>query len=63
MSDETPRITLKENGPLIVENVPELTLSDGTKAEAKPMMALCRCGQSENKPFCDGTHKKVGWTE
>ncbi len=63
MSDETPKITLKENGPLIVENVPELILSDGSKAEAKPMMALCRCGQSSNKPFCDGTHAKVSWTE
>lgn len=40
-------ITAKENGPLIVE-------SDG-----KTICALCRCGASENKPNCDGSHAKI----
>lgn len=42
-------IKAKENGPLIVE-------SDG-----KTNCALCRCGSSENKPNCDGSHAKVGF--
>lgn len=39
----------KENGPLIVE------------VDGKTTAALCRCGQSENKPNCDGSHAKVGF--
>lgn len=38
------------------ENGPNLVMVDG-----KVVHALCRCGQSSNKPFCDGTHRKVGF--
>jgi len=62
MSD-TPSITVTKNGPYKVSNVPDLTLSDGSEGTAKATMFLCRCGQSANKPFCDGTHTKVGWEE
>jgi len=60
---ETPRITATKNGPLKVENVPNLVLSSGDAAETKTTMFLCRCGHSANKPFCDGSHKKQEWTE
>lgn len=56
-------ITVVKDGPYKVENVPSLTLSDGSKGETKAAMFLCRCGQSKNKPFCDGTHTKIGWKE
>jgi CDGSH-type Zn-finger protein len=62
MSD-APSVTVNKNGPYVVKNVPNLTLSDKSSGEAKPAMYLCRCGQSKNKPFCDGTHSKVGWEE
>lgn len=39
------------------ENGPDLVTVDGKVASA-----LCRCGQSKDKPFCDGTHKKIGFT-
>jgi len=42
-------IKAKENGPFIVE------------ADGKTVAALCRCGKSENKPNCDGTHAKIGF--
>ena len=58
---ETPRVEERENGPLIVKNVTTMVGSDGNAVETKEVMALCRCGHSGNKPFCDGTHKKVGF--
>lgn len=60
MTDK-PTITPRENGPLLVKNLGTLVLPDGTQAEPKPVMALCRCGQSQNKPFCDGAHNDAGF--
>ncbi len=56
----------KKNGPLIVTgDLSELTLtdSDGNKYDiaGKQAIALCRCGASVNKPFCDGQHSKIGF--
>lgn len=56
------RITCAPNGPLLVRGVTLLSNSRGEPIEAKPNMALCRCGGSANKPFCDGTHKQNGYT-
>ena len=62
MSDR-PTIDVAENGPLLVKNLPKLTDADDRPIEmAKEVVALCRCGKSENKPFCDGTHKDIGFT-
>jgi CDGSH-type Zn-finger protein len=45
-------------GPLVVER------QDGERLEPPmPAIYLCRCGRSENKPFCDGSHARTGWTE
>ena len=55
-------ITARTNGPLLVEG--DLTLVDQNgKAytPSGPKFALCRCGGSANKPFCDGTHSKNGF--
>lgn len=62
MSD-SPSITATPNGPLKVSGVPNLVLSDGSQGDAKDTMFLCRCGLSANKPFCDGSHTREGWTE
>ncbi|SHG98141.1 CDGSH iron-sulfur domain-containing protein [Cognatishimia maritima] len=58
---ETPIIEERENGPLVVKGVTHIRMSDGTMVEAKPVMALCRCGGSKNKPFCDGSHNNNGF--
>ena len=50
-------------GPLFVRNCPKLTGSDGEDIPVKPGMALCRCGHSKNKPFCDGSHVEAGWRD
>ena len=61
--DEQPRIELAPNGPFMVHNLSKLTNAQNETLEEKPMHALCRCGASKNKPFCDGQHTKVGFTD
>ncbi len=56
-----PKITPREDGPLVVENPPRLTDAGGTEIETKAVAALCRCGGSKNKPFCDGSHNEIGF--
>lgn len=50
------------NGPILIEGTLEMTLSNG-EVVTKDNPALCRCGHSHNKPFCDGSHAKEGWKE
>ncbi len=59
--NENPTIEERENGPLIAKNIARLKGDDGSDLEVKPVMGLCRCGQSKNKPFCDGSHKDAGF--
>ena len=56
-----PTITPRPNGSLKVTGLELLTDWRGNPIEHKPTFALCRCGASENKPFCDGSHKKIGF--
>jgi len=60
------KITARKNGPFRVETTEgEIILLDaegGTyDLTGKPAFSLCRCGGSVNKPFCDGTHSKIGF--
>jgi 3-phenylpropionate/trans-cinnamate dioxygenase ferredoxin subunit len=59
MADVT--IEIIENGPYIVTGQVELKDGDGNAYPVKQRMALCRCGASTTKPFCDGTHSKIGF--
>ncbi|UJA22039.1 CDGSH iron-sulfur domain-containing protein [Thermoleophilia bacterium SCSIO 60948] len=60
----TTKISITENGPLVLaEGRVELL---GERGERVPVpegttVALCRCGRSQNKPFCDGSHARTGW--
>jgi uncharacterized Fe-S cluster protein YjdI len=56
-----PTITASKNGPLLVEFECVVMDADGKVIREIQKGALCRCGQSSTKPFCDGTHKKVGF--
>ncbi len=60
--NNNPTIEPKENGPYLVHNLDKLTNSKGEELATKPTIALCRCGGSANKPFCDGTHAKNGFS-
>jgi CDGSH-type Zn-finger protein len=57
-----PDVTIKvrDNGPFLVEGPITVVDAAGNRYQIpadKPAIALCRCGQSKNKPFCDGSHK------
>lgn len=56
----TVTIKIRDNGPLLVEG--DFTLVDANGNEVPiAKKALCRCGGSTMKPFCDGTHSKIGF--
>jgi len=60
-SEKKPSITPAPDGPYLVKDLKNLTNQKGL-IETKEMMALCRCGGSANKPYCDGTHAKIGFS-
>ena len=58
------KISTSTNGPLVLKNVKQVTEANGNVFKVdKLSIALCRCGNSKHKPFCDGTHGKIGWTD
>ncbi len=62
--DMAVKITARPNGPYLVEGEVELYDPAGNKVDTTARgarMALCRCGGSVTKPFCDGTHSKIGF--
>lgn len=61
MADVT--ISIRPNGPLLVNGPISLTDENGAPIDltGRDKVALCRCGGSTNKPFCDGTHSKIGF--
>lgn len=62
MADDETRITVYPDGPLLVRGPIDLRAADGSEIEVnRPVIALCRCGKSLIRPFCDGTHKQAGF--
>ena len=63
MSDSSVEIKVRLNGPYRVEGPFSLIDADGVPfdVEAGKVIALCRCGGSTTKPFCDGTHSRMGF--
>ena len=60
---DRPSIEPTSNGPYLVKNAQDFKNSKGEAIGVKPQMYLCRCGGSSNKPFCDGTHMKIGFSD
>ena len=59
---ERTRITPYRNGPYLIRGPFTLVDQDGEEIEVgRRVVALCRCGRSQSRPFCDGTHKLVGF--
>ncbi|MBV9095075.1 MAG: CDGSH iron-sulfur domain-containing protein [Streptosporangiaceae bacterium] len=58
-----PAIVTAKNGPYLVSNVPVVRDHLGNRLTLPPQLALCRCGGSSSKPFCDGTHAGNGFSD
>jgi CDGSH-type Zn-finger protein len=62
--DEPLTIRCRENGPLVLPPTFRLVDHEGKEIPLprdKDLVALCRCGASGKKPFCDGSHKRIGF--
>jgi uncharacterized Fe-S cluster protein YjdI len=63
--EEAPAETTVEprpNGPLFLRGHLKVVDAEGRLIREDTRLALCRCGGSKNKPFCDGTHRRIGFT-
>ena len=61
MAEQT-KITALDNGPYLVKGLVVVVDAEGNEFPSeRETIALCRCGGSTTKPFCDGTHSKVGF--
>jgi len=58
-----PKISPLKNGPILVKDLQKFTNSRSESIDTKDSLALCRCGASKTKPFCDGTHSSIGFTD
>lgn len=58
---ESAKIEIMDDGPLVAVGVASLRDSGGEEIATGKKTALCRCGKSENKPFCDGSHRASGF--
>jgi len=62
MASDDTTITIYPDGPLLVRGPIDLRSEEGQPIEVdRPVIALCRCGKSRIRPFCDGTHKQAGF--
>jgi uncharacterized Fe-S cluster protein YjdI len=55
------RVEVLPKGPLLVHGNLDVVLADGSVDRKDKSTAFCRCGASANKPYCDGTHRKIGF--
>jgi CDGSH-type Zn-finger protein/ferredoxin len=62
MEEHNGIIKEKKDASLVFEKLFKLIDCEGNELETKETMFICRCGGSKNKPFCDGTHKTIGFT-
>ncbi len=59
----TVKIQIMKNGPILVEGNFKVIGIDGNELRTMIMTSFCRCGRSRNQPYCDGTHRKTGFTD
>lgn len=57
------RVQVLKNGPLIVQGTQRISHNDGKEEIIETKAAYCRCGASGKKPFCDGSHTRIGFSD
>ncbi len=59
------KVQVSKSGPILIRGPVDIVDGDGNALPVTPgqSVALCRCGHSSKKPFCDGSHRKVGFVE
>lgn len=62
-NERAPKVTVSKNGPYAITGGIELLGQTMGEGASKEHYTLCRCGGSRNKPFCDGTHWHIGFTD
>jgi len=58
---EKVTMRIKENGSIRITGTVDIVDADGNVIQSKTDFSLCRCGNSSNKPWCDGAHKATGF--
>ncbi len=61
VNSENIKVEVAQNGPLMIYGKLLVTHDDGRQEEKSKVTAFCRCGESSNRPFCDGSHKQHIW--
>ena len=56
-------VRIMKDGPIVVEGKFKILGKDGDELKPSIMTSFCRCGNSKNMPYCDGTHRKIGFTD
>lgn len=61
--EEPVKIQIMKNGPILVSGKFKIEGEDGNSIKSMQIASLCRCGNTGNHPYCDGTHFKVGFKD
>ena len=61
--EKPTNIRIMRDGPIVVDGKFKIIGADNTELRKTPMTSFCRCGHSRSMPYCDGTHRKIGFTE
>ena len=61
--EQRPMVVFSKYGPYTIVDIDNLTDAKGNAFATAPVFSLCRCGQSKNKPFCDGTHLDIDFDD